>query len=478
MLKAQKEDMVFIALSGHGAQDGKNVYFCPPDVEIEDLKGTCVSINNVMDILANTCKAKFKWMVIDACRNDPTRGAKGIGGKGLQVIPTPPAGIALFQSCAEGEESWEDYDSGKGFFTKNLVAALSGDADSNNDGNLTLMEVCKWTTAKTKEQVMNNKNKSQRPYVSGSFSDFILAEDIIFLKAQELVKEARKAVTAKNYELAIEKYEEAIALCPRVEDWKRELKLVQKLVNAGSASDTLDSPGKSAGERRIVTVKGVEFAFRWCPPGTFMMGAPREEEDAYMPYYYNEKPHEVTLTNGFWMQETELTQKQWEAVMETNPSGFKGDDLPVERVTWNDCQDFCKRCKQLGFPFQLPTEAQWEYACRAGTTGPYAGNITEMAWYMGNSGPETHPVGKLKPNTWGLYDMHGNVWEFCADEKPSGTPKEQNTYRAKRGGCVGNRPPEGLRSASRFIFDLEDKWFNRSYNTGFRCVRTITNQDN
>ena len=162
--------------------------------------------------------------------------------------------------------------------------------------------------------------------------------------------------------------------------------------------------GQTAGERKVVTVNGVEFAFRWCPAGTFTMGAPTSEEGLY-----NETQHEVTLTKGFWMLETEVTQKQWKAVMGTNPSFFKGDDLPVESVSWNDCQEFCEKTG-----LQLPTEAQWEYACRAGTTDAYAGNLDEMAWYYSNSGNKTHPVGTKKPNAWGLYDMHGNVWEVVS----------------------------------------------------------------
>lgn len=230
--QAQPSDMVFLAFSGHGAQENNSVYFCPPEVDTENLKETCVSIDRVMDILANKCNAKFKWMVVDACRNNPAQGARGIGGRGLRVIPTPPPGIALFQSCAKGEESWEDRASGNGYFTKNFVAALSGTADANQDGKLTLMEVCSWTTAKTREQVKISQNKSQSPYFSGSVSDFTLTEDANVPKAKALVEEARKAVEEENYKLAIQKYDEAIALCPKFDSIRRERNAAKKLLVA------------------------------------------------------------------------------------------------------------------------------------------------------------------------------------------------------------------------------------------------------
>ncbi|MGL6225053.1 MAG: SUMF1/EgtB/PvdO family nonheme iron enzyme, partial [Thermoguttaceae bacterium] len=125
--------------------------------------------------------------------------------------------------------------------------------------------------------------------------------------------------------------------------------------------------GKSAGERKVLTIKGVEYAFRWCPAGTFEMGSPTSEKDRGG----DETQHQVTLSKGFWMLETEVTQEMWKSVMGSNPSGFKGKNLPVETVSWDDCQNFIKQLNNSspsGFKFSLPTEAHWEYACRAGTT--------------------------------------------------------------------------------------------------------------
>ncbi|HQH73014.1 MAG TPA: formylglycine-generating enzyme family protein, partial [bacterium] len=163
------------------------------------------------------------------------------------------------------------------------------------------------------------------------------------------------------------------------------------------------------------------------PAGTFVMGSPDSEQDRYS----EEGPqHQVTLTKPFYLGKYEVTQAQWQAVMGSNPSHFQGDNLPVEMVSWNDCQTFIQQLNQLGQgTFRLPTEAEWECACRAGTTWRFShGNVLECGdecesctahdlfmWWCGNSGNHTHEVGSKLPNPWGLYDMHGNVWELCND---------------------------------------------------------------
>lgn len=178
------------------------------------------------------------------------------------------------------------------------------------------------------------------------------------------------------------------------------------------------------------------------------MGATSEQDgDAFG----REKPaHKVTLSS-FMIGKYEVTQALWKAVMGSNPSEFKGDNLPVERVSWNDCQTFIKKLNSLtGKNFRLPTEAEWEYAARGGNNSQghkYAGsdNIDDVAWYYGNSGDKTHAVGTKQPNELGLYDMSGNVWEWCSDRfefyrssaQTNPTGATSGSRRVYRGGSCG-----------------------------------------
>lgn len=256
----------------------------------------------------------------------------------------------------------------------------------------------------------------------------------------------------------------------RIERPQQTPETIEEIVNCIEAflRPAIDiASGKQAGERTTVIINGVEFAFRWCPPGTFKMGSPESEVGRCK----DETSHTVTLTKGFWMMESEVTQKQWEAVMgsNSNPSHNRGDDLPVEMVTWFDCKEFCRRTN-----LQLPTEAQWEYACRAGSTGPYAGKLEQLSWFQSNSNDTTHPVRNKKPNKWGLYDMHGLLWEWCEDwysSYPSGsvtdpTGPENGSDKVRRGGGKGAKA-ETCRSAQR-RYEHPQK---RQIHIGFRCVK-------
>ena len=175
---------------------------------------------------------------------------------------------------------------------------------------------------------------------------------------------------------------------------------------------------KASYSNGTLTVNGIKYNMVWVEGGTFRMGAtPEQDSDTYS----DEKPvHSVTLSS-YYIGKTEVTQALWKAVMGTNPSCFKGNNLPVECVSWNDCQKFIRKLNALtGQHFRLPTEAEWEFACRGGNNSrgyKYSGSnyIDNVAWYWDNSGKKTHPVATKSPNELGIYDMSGNVWEWCSD---------------------------------------------------------------
>ena len=235
---------------------------------------------------------------------------------------------------------------------------------------------------------------------------------------------------------------------------------VNKQVQAGSHRivwDVLSEREKLAGANISFKVEansgrfmvnGVSFEMVRVEGGTFRMGATSEQKDEA---WDREKPvHSVTLSS-YYIGKTEVTQALWQAVMGSNPSNFKGSNLPVECVSWNDCQEFIQKLNSLtGRNFRLPTEAEWEFACRGGNNSrgyKYSGSndIDNVAWYDGNSGDQTHPVGTKAPNELGIYDMSGNVWEWCSDWYADYTsysqtnPKgpQSGSGRVYRGGCWG-----------------------------------------
>jgi formylglycine-generating enzyme required for sulfatase activity len=260
-----------------------------------------------------------------------------------------------------------------------------------------------------------------------------------------------------------------------VNDWKKPSKLTTTIP---------PSPGRQTGGQPIAEKKpknadsftnSIGMKFVRIPPGSFLMGndiSPAETARKYGggagQYEYEHPQHKVSIEQPFYLQSTEVTQGQWKKVMGDNPSHFVncGEDCPVEQVSWNDAQEFVKKLNELESTdkYRLPSEAEWEYACRAGTTTEYSfgddsSKLGDYAWYSDNSNGQPHPVRQKKPNAWGLYDMHGNILEWVEDDwhkNYEGAPHDgrawvdepRGSHRVLRGG-FWNGNQNSARAASR-----------------------------
>jgi formylglycine-generating enzyme required for sulfatase activity len=249
------------------------------------------------------------------------------------------------------------------------------------------------------------------------------------------------------------------------------------LEKIAKATDKAVSPISAPKTLTLDLGKGVTMKLVLIPAGKFIMGSPDSEKDRKA----DEGPqHEVTISKPFYLGVFEVTQEQYEQIIGKNPSNFKGSDNPVESVSWEDATAFCKMLSdKTGRTVRLPTEAEWEYACRAGTRtahfcGDDASKLGDFAWFNQNSERKTHPVGQRKPNAFGLYDMHGNVWEWCGDwyadsyanaKNQDPTGPDSGTQRVLRGGCW-YYIPRGCRSAHRGGLTPD----GRNYSIGFRVA--------
>ena len=267
--------------------------------------------------------------------------------------------------------------------------------------------------------------------------------------------------------------------------WGEEKPHVSKSSASGAGSEPWDLPRElmldlgSGSGLRAITGSHAKLALVLIPAGRFVMGSPPNEKGRTE---LECLPTKVTISRPYYMGKYQVTQEQYEKIMGRSFSDVKGSRNPVERVSWNDATEFCRKVSELtGKTVRLPTMAEWEYACRAGTTSRFCSGDSDSAlnrvgWYEGNSGRTTHPVGQKAPNTWGLYDMHGNVYEWCQDVSggkdyfgsgpvtdPKG-PEELGTH-ALCGGCWGSSADD-CRSAAGMECSPEP----RNNIVGFRVV--------
>ena len=281
------------------------------------------------------------------------------------------------------------------------------------------------------------------------------AEAELRAKEAALAKERRKQdeERRKRFEADYKKYKKIAANQYATEDFKTEAWriLCQKWSVSpepavGSSLVYRNGTVMEALPQTVSLPGGTAMEFVWIEPGLFLMGSSASEEGRSD----DEGPqHRVTISKGFWLGKHEITQAQWKSVMGNNPSKFRGENQPVEQVSWDDVQQFVRKLNQAeGEPrYRLPTEAEWEYACRAGTTSRWSfgddeRQLGDYAWYSGNNSPNrTKEVGKKRPHPWGLYDMHGNVWEWCQDWFGSYSSASQIDPTASCGAAASTAAP-------------------------------------
>ena len=489
-------DLAFFYYSGHGGQEGESRenYLLPTGfeaVEKEDLEYDALAVTKVLKRLA---KAQLRVVVVDACRTNGglvnEEGKTGDAPKGLAAAKIDASRLGdmrgeLIAYAASPGQVATDRGEGLGLYARHLVAELQRPGVEFRQAFQRVDAAVHRDTGGKQHPTSVHQVYGYRaafyfvpgkgPVVSGNGSgeggggvvrpppedrwvtDWQALKDIEDPAMKDVVKEY------------IDKYE-------KVSDarvWVKKARVVLdkfEKIGPGPGGGSRQSAAGSSWESPL----GMEFA--WVPAGRFVMGSPEGRDG-------DEVQHEVRISRGFWMGKYEVTQGEWEAVMGANPSHFKscGARCPVESVSWEDVQGFIQKLNEdereagSGNRYRLPTEAEWEYAARAGTTGVRHGELDLIAWYESNSGGRTHPVGGKRANGWGLHDMLGNVWEWTADwygDYPSGLvtdPRGPSTgsYRVGRGGCW-DRYAGGVRSASRGSGSPGV----RSFIIGFRLVRT------
>ncbi|HYH86531.1 MAG TPA: SUMF1/EgtB/PvdO family nonheme iron enzyme [Pyrinomonadaceae bacterium] len=483
---AGREAVGLFYYAGHGVQVQDRNYLIPVSAKVaseEEVEYEAIDVGFVMAQM-DAARNSLNILILDACRDNPFARSFRSASRGLAMM-SAPTGILIAYATAPGRTAG-DGAGANGLYTEELLAAM-------RTPGLPIEDVFKQVRVKVRE-----RSKGQQvPWESSSLVGAFYFTPPNASAASADTPERGRQMTASETALELS-FWETIKDSNDPEDFKAYLEkypnghfvsLARRRVATVIASATPtpvptpardDAAGRGDAKPRDTTgslpasiTNRAGIALVLVPAGSFMMGATNGAAD--------EQPvHRVTIGKPFYMGKYEVTQAQWTALMGNNPSDFKGAELPVEHVSWDDAQEFIRKLNALGdgYEYRLPTEAEWEYACRAGTTGDHAGDVDAMAWYNRNT-KSTQPVGRKQPNKFGLYDMHGNVWEWCEDRTPEhypyrGAPTDGSAWidlssrkRIKRGGSW-DHDANHTRSAYR-------DWYTPSRHThgiGFRVAAT------
>lgn len=452
-----------------------------PSLQERRFRQVAISMDTV-EAYARQIEAKHALFVFDSCFSGSlVTKTRGMVPPIINAKTTQP----VRQFITAGADSQEVPD--VSVFREQFVEGLEGEADLNRDGYVTGSELA----THLQDKVTNYTREAQTPQY-GKIRDALLDRgDFVFVLPRVNTPPRIPATGAATKLPTVEPaaielaFWDAIKTSADPQDYKDYLEkypngqfaalarrranptvVGNTAANTSAATPARPATTTAAPKRAVTTQAGIELVY--IPAGVFQMGSSTSDQS-------DEKPvHEVTISNGFYMGKYEVTQGEWERVMGTSvrqqrdkvdPNYLirgEGANYPMYYVSWDEAQEYIRRlnAKNDGFTYRLPSEAEWEYACRAGTTGDYAGVLDAMAWYDGNSNKQTHPVGMKQANAFGLFDTHGNVWEWCEDwyhDTYTGAPTDgsawlsggEQKYRVLRGGSWVYYS-SSLRSADRY----------------------------
>jgi formylglycine-generating enzyme required for sulfatase activity len=516
---SRPEDMVIVSLSSHGFEQDGVAYVLPSEALLDNLADTALSLDGVERQL-DRAAAQKRLLIVDACRENVRNDRKDLASSpafssAFRDVFKESAGRLVLASCDALQLSYEDSGLGHGVFTAKLLEALSGKAGSASSEFVTLGQVLDYLDQGVPDWVQRNRpglaaDRRQRPWFKGPTAarniplgisaDFRKANAARTARTKEALRQLRLVQLDHAEQFTkpvLDAVESALGsvsseeLLRRIErHFKRPEVDTDDVIDflnwwkarprsstaAPVVTDLLAStispapeppreaavliseavPGMVLGQPLNNTIGTILLPV---PAGSFLMGSKTGNGD-------EEPETRVTITRSFWLGKHEVTQAEYQAVMGVNPSSFKGDvNRPVDTITWDQAVEFCRKLTDreraagrinAQQAYRLPTEAEWEYAARAGTTGARHGDLNVIAWWSGNTEGESHPVNQKAANAWGFHDMLGNVWEWCSDRYgayPGGSMTDpagpvSGAIRVYRGGSSRNEA-DTVRSAYR-----------------------------